>query len=491
MSHLFFFFFNDTATTEISTLSLHDALPIALRPPGRGLTCAAAPRVAGLLVLVGAGDPAARRAPRRDRARPARLRLLRQARRPARGRLRTRRRRARDRRLRAGARARADRARRPRHRRDRRPAAGPSLPRARHAPRPVRSPVPRHRAPLARARSRTGDLVPDLPHAPVGARARRRQPRGDADLPAPLPHPLVGQERLGDRGGARPLGGRVLAARRAARRLRVLQGLRARADDPGRCAGRDAPRGGPDAGALGRGRRDPAGRLGRPAPRVFLQAHAQAHRRRRPLHDARGARPRRGRSPRLPPGRPVIREIPGHKPRVHPDAYVDPLAAVIGDVTIDAGASVWPFTVLRGDQDNYVRLGKNSNVQENSVLHVTPEYPCIVGDNVTIGHGAVVHACTVMNNCRIGIGAVVLNGAVVEEGAQVGAGALVPPGKVVRAGWLVMGVPAKPVRQMTPEELEDILRNAREYVDLWRRNLAERVVAATPTRTRTARRRAR
>ncbi len=156
----------------------------------------------------------------------------------------------------------------------------------------------------------------------------------------------------------------------------------------------------------------------------------------------------------------MIREIPGHKPRVHPDAYVDPQAAVIGDVAIDAGASVWPFTVLRGDQDNYVRLGKNSNVQDNSVLHVTPQYPCIVGDNVTIGHRAVVHACTVMNNCRIGIG-------------------------------LVMGVPAKPVRQMTPEELEDILRNAREYVDLWRRNFAERVVAATPTRTRTARRRAR
>ena len=166
----------------------------------------------------------------------------------------------------------------------------------------------------------------------------------------------------------------------------------------------------------------------------------------------------------------MIREVPGRKPRVHPDAYVDPQAAVIGDVTIDAGASVWPFTVLRGDQDNYVTLGKNSNVQDNSVLHVTPEFPCIVGDNVTIGHRAVVHACTIMSNVRIGIGAVVLNGAVVEEGAQVGAGALVPPGKVVPAGWLVMGVPAKPVRQMSPDELEDILRNAREYVALWRRD---------------------
>jgi len=170
----------------------------------------------------------------------------------------------------------------------------------------------------------------------------------------------------------------------------------------------------------------------------------------------------------------MIREVPGRKPRVHPDAYVDPQAAVIGDVTIDAGASVWPFTVLRGDQDNYVRLGKNSNVQDNSVLHVTPEFPCIVGDNVTIGHRAVVHACTIMNNVRIGIGAVVLNGAVVEEGAQVGAGALVPPGKVVRAGWLVLGVPAKPVRRLEPAELDDILRNAREYLDLWHRDYAPR-----------------
>jgi carbonic anhydrase/acetyltransferase-like protein (isoleucine patch superfamily) len=168
----------------------------------------------------------------------------------------------------------------------------------------------------------------------------------------------------------------------------------------------------------------------------------------------------------------VIRAVPGRTPRVDPDAYVDQAAQVIGDVTIEAGASVWPFTVLRGDQDNYVTLGRNSNVQDNSVLHVTPQYPCIVGANVTIGHRAVVHACTIMDNVRIGIGAVVLNGAVVEEWAQVGAGALVPPGKVVQSGWLVMGVPAKPVRKMGPEELEAIKRNAIEYVELWRRDYA-------------------
>jgi carbonic anhydrase/acetyltransferase-like protein (isoleucine patch superfamily) len=166
----------------------------------------------------------------------------------------------------------------------------------------------------------------------------------------------------------------------------------------------------------------------------------------------------------------VIREVPGRRPRIDPDTYIDPQAAVIGDVTIKAGSSVWPFAVLRGDQDNYVTLGRNSNVQDNSVLHVTPEFPCIVGDFVTIGHRAVVHACRVMNNVRIGIGAVVLDGAVVEEGAQVGAGALVPPGKIVPAGWLVMGVPAKPIRKMDAAELEDILKNARDYIELWHRD---------------------
>jgi carbonic anhydrase/acetyltransferase-like protein (isoleucine patch superfamily) len=167
----------------------------------------------------------------------------------------------------------------------------------------------------------------------------------------------------------------------------------------------------------------------------------------------------------------MIRPVPGRQPRIDADAYIDLAAQVIGDVRIEAGASVWPFSVLRGDQ-NYVSLGRDSNVQDLSVLHVTSRHPCIVGAGVTIGHRAVIHGCTIMNHARIGIGAVVLNGAVVEEGAQVGAGALVPPGKVVPAGWLVMGVPAKPVREMSPEELVDIRENAVEYVRLWREDYA-------------------
>ena len=156
-------------------------------------------------------------------------------------------------------------------------------------------------------------------------------------------------------------------------------------------------------------------------------------------------------------------------PRIDPDAYVDPASQVIGDVTIGAGSSVWPLAVVRGDQHS-VRIGRHTNVQDGAILHVDPAYPLIIGDNVTIGHRAVVHGCRIMDNCRIGIGAVVLNGAVIEEWAQVAAGTLVPPGKTVPSGWLVMGVPAKPVRKMSQEELDDITRNAVDYFNLWNTN---------------------
>ena len=156
-------------------------------------------------------------------------------------------------------------------------------------------------------------------------------------------------------------------------------------------------------------------------------------------------------------------------PRIDPGAYVDPAAQVIGDVTIGAGSSVWPLAVVRGDQES-VRIGRNTNVQDGAILHVDWGLPLVIGDNVTIGHRAVVHACRVMDNCRIGIAAVVLNGAVIEEWAQVAAGSVVPPGKTVPGGWLVMGVPAKPVRKMSQDELDDMARNAADYFRLWNTN---------------------
>lgn len=157
------------------------------------------------------------------------------------------------------------------------------------------------------------------------------------------------------------------------------------------------------------------------------------------------------------------------KPTVHPDAYVDPSAQVIGDVEIGAGSSIWPLALVRGDQ-NRVRIGTNTNVQDLSVCHVDPGNPLVIGNNVTLGHRVVVHGCTIHDNVRIGIGAIVLSGAIVEEWAQVAAGSLVPAGKTVPAGWLVMGIPAKPVRKMSPEELDDIKRNAEEYFELWHTN---------------------
>jgi carbonic anhydrase/acetyltransferase-like protein (isoleucine patch superfamily) len=166
----------------------------------------------------------------------------------------------------------------------------------------------------------------------------------------------------------------------------------------------------------------------------------------------------------------TLRSLAGQSPRVHPGAWVDPAALVIGDVELAEGVSIWPFTVVRGDEGQYIRIGRNSNVQDGSIVHVTPELPCLIGEGVTIGHRCVVHACTIGDHVRIGIGAVVLTGAVIEDGAQVGAGAVVPPAKVVASGTLVMGVPARPVRQLTAADADDIRRNAREYLELWQQH---------------------
>jgi len=160
---------------------------------------------------------------------------------------------------------------------------------------------------------------------------------------------------------------------------------------------------------------------------------------------------------------PIIQAYGGRAPRLHPTAFVAETGVVVGDVELGDGASIWFGTVVRGDV-NHVRIGARTNLQDLTVVHVTGgKHPTIVGDDVTVGHRAVLHGCTVHDRCLIGIGAVVLDGAVVGPDAMVGAGALVPPGMVVPPGTLVLGSPAKVKRALTPEELAFFRSSAERY----------------------------
>jgi gamma-carbonic anhydrase len=162
----------------------------------------------------------------------------------------------------------------------------------------------------------------------------------------------------------------------------------------------------------------------------------------------------------------IIRQFGGISPRLHASVFVADGAAVIGDVEIGEGGSIWYGAVVRGDV-NVVRIGARTNVQDGSIVHVTTAtHPTTIGEDVTIGHRAVLHGCTVKDRCLIGIGAIVLDGAVVGPDAMVGAGALVPPGAVVPPGTLVLGAPAKPKRSLTPEELAHFRASAAHYVAL-------------------------
>ena len=143
--------------------------------------------------------------------------------------------------------------------------------------------------------------------------------------------------------------------------------------------------------------------------------------------------------------------------------YLARTAVVIGDVRLGDHASVWYGAVLRGDI-NYISVGHHSNVQDNAVLHLADNYPCIVGHWVTIGHSANVHACTIGDECLVGMGATVLDGAIIGEQSLIGANALVTPGTVIPAGSLVLGSPAKVVRPLKPEERVNLKHWAEKYV---------------------------
>lgn len=140
-------------------------------------------------------------------------------------------------------------------------------------------------------------------------------------------------------------------------------------------------------------------------------------------------------------------------------------AVVIGDVTLGDNVSIWYNAVIRGDIAP-ITIGKDSNVQENSVIHVTKDIPVSIGERVTIGHAAIIHSCVIEDNALIGMGATILDGAIIGEGAMVGAGALVGPGKVIPPRHLVVGIPGKAIRELTLEELEANQENISEYLEI-------------------------
>lgn len=162
----------------------------------------------------------------------------------------------------------------------------------------------------------------------------------------------------------------------------------------------------------------------------------------------------------------------GKHPVIHPAAWVAPTAAVIGDVEIAEGASIWYHCVLRGDT-NHIRIGARSNIQDGTIIHVNRlREPALVGADVTVGHAAIIHACTLEDGAFIGMGATVLDGAVVGAGAMLGAGSVLPPGKRIPPGELWVGNPARFVRVLTAEAREALARTGAHYVELAGRHRA-------------------
>jgi carbonic anhydrase/acetyltransferase-like protein (isoleucine patch superfamily) len=167
-----------------------------------------------------------------------------------------------------------------------------------------------------------------------------------------------------------------------------------------------------------------------------------------------------------------IRNFKNQTPKIAANVYIDPMALVIGEVTIAEYASLWPMVVARGDI-NSISIGARTNIQDNTVLHVTHDsqyYPggqaLVIGDAVTVGHQVNLHACTIEHHCLIGIGSIVLDGAVLKPYTLVGAGSIVPPGKELEGGYLWLGSPVKKIRPLTTEEMEYFEYSATHYVDL-------------------------
>lgn len=164
-------------------------------------------------------------------------------------------------------------------------------------------------------------------------------------------------------------------------------------------------------------------------------------------------------------------------PQLGERVFADDSAVIIGDVIIGDDSSIWPLTTIRGDV-NKIRIGKRSNIQDGSVLHVTHPHPSMpdgyaltIGDNVTVGHKVILHGCSVGDDCLIGMGSVVMDGAVLQNRVFLGAGSLVPPGKVLETGYLWLGSPVKRIRALKDSEITWIDYSAKHYVELKNKHL--------------------
>jgi carbonic anhydrase/acetyltransferase-like protein (isoleucine patch superfamily) len=171
----------------------------------------------------------------------------------------------------------------------------------------------------------------------------------------------------------------------------------------------------------------------------------------------------------------MIRDFEGISPVIGEHSYVDPSAVIIGDVVIGEHCSIWPVTVIRGDV-NIIRIGSHTNIQDGSVLHAShagefnPEGAELhLGDQVTVGHKALLHGCRIGNQCLIGMGSIVMDNAIVEDQTMLGSGSLVPSGKTLESGYLYLGNPARRVRELTDREKEYLVYSAEYYPKLKQR----------------------
>lgn len=160
----------------------------------------------------------------------------------------------------------------------------------------------------------------------------------------------------------------------------------------------------------------------------------------------------------------ALYELDGMGPQLADTAWVADNAQVIGNVNLAADSSIWFGVTVRGDTET-ISVGKGSNIQDGSVLHADVGMPLVVGDNVTVGHKVMLHGCTIGDESLIGIGAIVLNGAKIGRNCLVGAGALVTEGKAFPDGSMIIGSPAKAVRQLTPEQIEGLRMSAKHYIE--------------------------